>query len=156
MPMKYHPLSTKDLETNVEIFKAYLASEGIDAKMWEQIKKENSDKLASLISNFSTLFFESLSENYAYFKVLEGKSFTILHFRNDDYEGLSFIPDENKSLDKNHVEISGEIVYATKEYKKSKSLTISLHYHAGYRPCDKSEFNKLALLYAENRSKQSI
>jgi hypothetical protein len=149
--MKYHPLSIENLETNVEMFKAFLSTEGIDALTWADIKKNDGDRLEKLVNSFSHIFFESLIEKGSYFSYLNEYEFQLIHFRKNDFEMIVFKSDSPIKLQTSD-ELKGEIIYQTKSYLKTREVTISLYYHLGFRHTTKELFHHFCLAYAESKS----
>lgn len=66
LPMKYHRLTTEQLHELDAEFSIFLATQGIDNKMWESFKKNNLEHIDNLLDQFSDVIWETLFQKCKY------------------------------------------------------------------------------------------
>ena len=65
--MKYHRLSQDQLNSVYKQFIFYLSSKGIDKKLWDIIKKEESRKMDLLLNEFSEMVWDKIMNECSFF-----------------------------------------------------------------------------------------
>ena len=84
--MKYHRLSKADLEELKDEFVKFLATNGLEAKEWEELKKEDPEKTDALIDQFSDLVIHRALTNIAALKLVTQNEVYVFHFEKEQAE----------------------------------------------------------------------
>lgn len=82
--MKFQRLTQKELESLKDDFVEFLASNSIEAKEWEALKKNENDKAEKLIEMFSDIVWERVLSNNRFLDQLNEKEFKCYKF-NDSH-----------------------------------------------------------------------
>lgn len=110
--MKYTRLSLKDLKDLEKEFIEFLIINGIEAKEWEEMKKEDMGKVAKIIDQFSDVIWESVLQKTEMVEHRHKSKLTICHVEKDELVTLiihSNVKDLDLSIQKNIDRIISEI-----------------------------------------------
>jgi len=81
--MKYHLLSKEQFEELHEEFATYLASNGIDKKLWDNIKEKNQKKAMTHLENFSDIVWDKVLDKTQYLEHYSKDSMNLFHCLED-------------------------------------------------------------------------
>lgn len=84
--MKYHRLSTEDLEELKDEFVKFLATNGLEANDWQKLKREDAEKTDALIDQFSDLVIHRALTNIAALKMVTQNEIYIFRFEKEQAE----------------------------------------------------------------------
>lgn len=129
--MKYQRLTIEELENLKDDFIRFLASQGIDAELWQKMKAEDKQGAEDIIDVYSDLVYDQALGNCKYLEHISAKEFKSIYF--DDTKanviGLrvkpdspinlntdDFISDVQKGLENNQIEVFS----AVKDHEKER------------------------------------
>lgn len=78
--MKYQRLSKEELENLKDDFIRFLASQGIDAEAWTDLKQNKTQQAEGIIDVYSDLVYEQALSKCVYLEHLSAKEFKAIHF----------------------------------------------------------------------------
>ncbi len=132
--MKYHLLSKEQFEELHQEFATYLASNGIDNKLWDRVKDKNKKKAMAHLEKFSDIVWEKILDKTEFLEHHSKDSINLFHCLKDtikriviriDKEGFDLSKKSdfewfiNNSSDKSIEYFKGE-----KAYKDSRNQDI--------------------------------
>jgi hypothetical protein len=97
--MKYQRLSAAELENLKDDFIRFLASQGIDAPLWNSMKKERLEDAEKIIEIYSDLVYDQALSKCEFLEYLTPKEFTCLHFNERQTFVVGVRVSENSSID---------------------------------------------------------
>jgi hypothetical protein len=81
--MKFRLLNNEELEPLKKEFVIFLAANGIDAKLWEEIKANNTNQANSLLQSFSDNVWFKIFSNKKYLELSDKESIYHFDFQED-------------------------------------------------------------------------
>lgn len=78
--MKFERLSKSELENLKDDFVRFLATQGIDAPMWQELKENNLEKAEGIIDVYSDLVYEQALSKCQYLEHISAKEFKCIRF----------------------------------------------------------------------------
>lgn len=149
----YRDLSIEELKHFEQEFKEFLAVNGIDAELWIQIKKEDSDKVNQLISSFSDVIYNSVLLKMEYIEFATEKDIKYFHYGKEKAELIGLESDSISFLDKDAVlkaiednEVTIKTYRTSKSYTKSRESELFFMIKNGCQPSDGKMFKLLEKL----------
>jgi len=97
--MKYQRLSAAELENLKDDFIRFLASQGIDAPLWNSMKKERLEDAEKIIEIYSDLVYDQALSKCEFLEYLTPKEFTCLRFNERQTFVVGVRVSENSSID---------------------------------------------------------
>ena len=126
--MSYRRLSEEELEELKEEFIQYLVANGIEAKLWEKFKKEDSEKADAFIAQFSEVVLEKALEKIEY---LEHRTTTDLKLFFCGKEQMDLIALKSSTVDLTKISDFSEadfenieVFKASKPYSKKREVEL--------------------------------
>ena len=146
----YRTLSLEELKLFEQEFREFLAINGIDAKLWKQLKEKSSEKVNSLIESFSDVVYNSVLMKIEYIELATANDIKYFHY---DKEKAYLIGLESLEVDfTNPKEVvkaieekkaSIKIYKTSKEYSKKREEELFTMLKNGCQPCEGNMFRML-------------
>lgn len=140
---EFRELSLKELSLFEKEFKEFLAINGIDADLWQLIKKENPEKVDSILSSFSDVIYNSVLIKIEYLEYISTNDIKYFHYGK---EKATLIGIESDSISLANVEKVIEEIkkgkatirsYSiSKEYSKKREVELFQMLKNGGQPSD--------------------
>jgi hypothetical protein len=132
--MKYRQLTKEQFEELHEEFARFLASQKIDVKEWEKIKKEKPEVAEEELNIFSDLVWEDVLSTSEFIEHYSKSSINLFKCQTTLIERI-MVKTKNSSVDflkksgidwlsKNAGDVSLEYFYAHKEYSKDRNVEL--------------------------------
>jgi len=154
--MKYRPLTKEQLLELHQEFSKFLATQQIDAKEWNKIKKENAAMVDEEIKLFSDVVWEDVLSKTEYLEHISAKDINLFKCTSKEMIRICIkLTDNHKSFLnttdfdwflKNPLSNSIEYFKASKKYTKERNLEIFELIEMGSRISKGELFNKVSQL----------
>lgn len=148
--VKFRRLTIEELKELEQEFIAFLVVNGVEAEMWEEIKKETPDKAEEIVDQFSDVVFTSVFRKKEYIDFIAEDSIKCFHFQPDqavmvaiqtNNTEVNFMESSLDQLQKEEFE-----VYSTnKKYASTREEEMFQLIEKGARLSDGDLYKKLCL-----------
>lgn len=131
--MKYRQLTKEQLESLHEEFARFLASQSIDKKEWEQLKKEKPNVAEDEINVFSDVVWDDVLTRTSYVEHFSPKTINLFKCENQEMKRLVVKVDKEINLQeqvgyewllKNPNDDAIEYLQGTKKYQKERNIEV--------------------------------
>lgn len=155
--MKYQRLSNTELENLKDDFIRFLASQGIDADLWQKMKADELDKAEEIIDIYSDLVYDQALSKCKYLEHVSAKEFKTIEFRDDEawVQGIRVKPNSEINLNTNKFQESVqegltrdevEVFTASKKYQNIREQEMFEWIRKGAYMTDDKWFNEITRL----------
>jgi glutaredoxin 2 len=152
MPL-YRELTIEELKHFEQEFKEFLAVNGIDSKLWIEIKKTDNNKVNELIAAFSDVIYNSVLMKMEYVEFATENDIKYFHYEKDQAEliglesnSVSFLDNDTvlKAIEEKKASIKA---YRTiKKYTQTRETELFAMIKNGCQPSDGKMFKVLEKL----------
>jgi glutaredoxin 2 len=149
MPL-YRELTIEELKHFEQEFKEFLAVNGIDSKLWIEIKKTDNNKVNELIAAFSDVIYNSVLMKMEYVEFATENDIKYFHYEKDQAEliglesnSVSFLDNDTvlKAIEEKKASIKA---YRTiKKYTQTRETELFAMIKNGCQPSDGKMFKVL-------------
>ncbi len=155
--MKYQRLSSTELESLKDDFIRFLASQGIDADLWQKMKADELNKAEEIIDIYSDLVYDQALSKCEYLEHVSAKEFKTIEFRDNEawVQGIRVKPDSEINLNTDKFQESVqegltrdelEVFTASKKYQNVREREMFEWIRKGAYMTDDKWFNEITRL----------
>jgi glutaredoxin 2 len=152
MPL-YRELTIEELKHFEQEFKEFLAVNGIDSKLWIEIKKTDNNKVNELIAAFSDVIYNSVLMKMEYVEFATENDIKYFHYEKDQAELIGLESNSVSFLDNNTVlkaieekKASIKAYRTIKKYTQTRETELFAMIKNGCQPSDGKMFKVLEKL----------
>jgi len=157
--MKYRCLTDEELKELEEEFKHFLISNNVYTEEWEQLNKDNNEKVNLLVEMFSDIVMDKALKNVRFLEHLTPSDIKVFHCLDDKMVLIGIVAkDNNIDFSAQSIEelksVPLDIFKTEKIYTKERELEVFDLLQSGCTIIDENQFKKIELAHTYS-SKQN-